>query len=303
MSDIDNPAPDTRRRSPLGRGLSALLGEDPVTPERGDGARLSPIEMLRPNRYQPRRYFDDEALAELAASIRTNGLVQPILVRRLPEGTGPQQWEIIAGERRWRAAQLARLHEVPIVIREMDDRTALEIAIVENVQRENLSAIDEAEGYRRLIDEFAYTQERLAEAVGKSRPHIANLLRLLNLPPQVREMVGDGRLSAGHARALIGTEDPVGLAEAAIREGWSVRETERRVAGPREPSSGRPFRTPRGAAPDEMKDADTAALERDLSNLLGLKVVVTFDGNGGALTINYKTLDQLDDVLRRLGRG
>lgn len=302
MSDIDNPGTDPRRRSPLGRGLSALLGEEAsARDDRGDGTKLAAIELLKPNRYQPRRYFDDEALAELAASIRTNGLVQPILVRRLPGNAAPGEplWEIIAGERRWRAAQLARLHEVPIVVRELDDRAALEIAIVENVQRENLSAIEEAEGYRRLIDEFSYTQEKLAEAVGKSRPHVANLLRLLNLPAEVRLMVGDGRLSAGHARALLGTDDPVSMANDAIREGWNVRETERRAAGPKRPGAG----GTRAAAPAEVKDADTAALERDLSNLLGLKVTVTFDGSGGALTIKYGTLDQLDDVLRRLGRG
>ena len=288
---------DPNRR--MGRGLSALLGQESADYASLDRVRLSKmvaIEFLQPGPFQPRRLFAEEELAALADSIRVNGILQPILVRR--RGTQPNAYEIVAGERRWRAAQLAKLHEVPVIIRDLGDREALELALVENLQRENLSPLEEAEGYRRLMEEFRNTQEELAEHVGKSRSHIANMLRLLSLPDEVKAIIDSGALSAGHARALIGAPNILMLAKRVVAEGLSVRQTERLVAARKSPA--RPTRSKK--KPD-LRDADTAALERDLSNLLGLKVAITFDGTGGELKIAYATLEQLDNLLQRLTKA
>ncbi|MFN4283641.1 MAG: ParB/RepB/Spo0J family partition protein [Alphaproteobacteria bacterium] len=286
----------------LGRGLAALFGEESADYAELDKARPAkavPIEFLRPGKYQPRQRFDQAQIQSLVDSIKEKGILQPILVRRL--ASEPNAYEIVAGERRWRAAQLAQLHEVPVNIRELSDRDALEIALVENIQRENLNAIEEADGYRRLMAEFNHTQEDLAKAVGKSRSHIANLLRLLSLPDGIRLLVESGELSAGHARALIGLEDAEALAKQAVAEDLSVRQIEelakaerRKGAGKSEGESAKKKTPPR--------DANIIALERDLTNLLGLKVGISFDGKGGVLSVHYKTLDQLDDVLRRMGK-
>ncbi|QEX19898.1 chromosome partitioning protein ParB [Hypericibacter terrae] len=286
----------------LGRGLSALLGAESADYASLDRVRLSkmvPIEQLQPGPFQPRRLFGDEELAALAESIKANGILQPILVRRRPQQ--PNAYEIVAGERRWRAAQRAQLHEVPVIIRDLADREALELALVENLQRENLSALEEAEGYRRLLEEFKNTQEDLAQHVGKSRSHIANMLRLLGLPSQVKALLDEGQLTAGHARVLVTAADPVGLAKQIVAQGLNVRQAERMASAAKPTASRKSARSKPGAA---VRDADTLALERDLSNLLGLKVSINFDGQGsGALTIHYKSLDQLDDLLQRLTRA
>jgi ParB family chromosome partitioning protein len=284
----------------LGRGLSALLGaenEDYASLDRVRLSKMVPIELVHPGPFQPRHNFDDEQLQALAESIRANGILQPILVRRHPQT--PNAFEIVAGERRWRAAQIAQLHEIPVLIRELGDREALELAIVENVQRQDLSALEEAEGYRRLLEEFGNTQEDLAKHVGKSRSHIANTLRLLNLPEGVKLLLEQGKLTAGHARALLNAGDPVALAEKVVAKGLNVRQAERLVQGARVPAA-KVSAVAKPAAP--VKDADTAALERDLSALLGLKVTISFQGQGGSLTIHYQTLEQLDDVLQRLSQ-
>lgn len=289
------PADDPKRRG-LGRGLSALLGDEAEDYASLDRLRLSkmvPIEFLRPGGIQPRRHFDDNAIEALVESVREKGILQPLLVRRHPEQTN--SYEIVAGERRWRAAQRAGLPEVPVVIKDLDDAEALEIALIENVQREDLTAIEEAEGYRRLMDEFEHTQEALAQAIGKSRSHIANLLRLLNLPTSVKQMVNEGALSAGHARALIGMEAPEELARDIVRRGLSVRQTEKLA---KDNGSGVTRRSEPVA-----RDPNIAALEDDLSQLLGLKVAIKTRGEGGSLDIVYETLEQLDDVLHRLTHG
>lgn len=294
---------DEKRRN-LGRGLSALLGSsgaatvnaviDGTAPvsggERGRGGlRMLPVGQLKPGKYQPRRQFDEEAIADLVESVREKGILQPLLVR--PFGDG---YEIVAGERRWRAAQRAQLHEVPVIIRDLTDREALEIALVENLQRADLSTLEEAEGYRRLIDEFSHTQDELAKAVGKSRSHVANVMRLLALPDPIKGMLEDGQLTPGHARALLTAADPMAMARQVIDGGLNVRQTEKLVqdAGTAKPTRGRP--------PAHAKDADTAALERDLSEQLGVRVTLKSLGKGGELTIHYGSLDQLDDVLSRL---
>ncbi len=294
------PGGETDKRTNLGRGLAALFGEeseDYAALDQVRAAKTVPIERLRPNPFQPRREFDAEALQSLADSISANGILMPILVRRRPDE--PEVMEIVAGERRWRAAQMARLHEVPVVIRELTDREALEAALVENVQREDLSAIEEAEGYRRLMDEFHHTQELLAKAIGKSRSHVANTLRLLGLPEVVKTMVLHGDLSAGHARALLGAEQPEALAKKVVSRGLNVRQTEQLV---RKSGSVR-AEVPARADPSAPKDPDTLALERDLTALLGLKVNIDIRGKGGALTVHYQTLEQLDEVLRRLSHA
>jgi ParB family chromosome partitioning protein len=300
----DTPPDNPDKRTNLGRGLAALLGEegddDYGSLDKLRSSKQVPIERLHPSRVQPRTRFDEEALDTLADSIREQGILQPILVRRHPER--PSDYEIVAGERRWRAAQKAQLHEVPVVIRELDDSTALELAIVENVQRQDLNPLEEAEGYRRLMEEFGHSQEALARLIGKSRPHIANTLRLLNLPDGVREYLSDGRLSAGHGRALLGAEEPEKLASNVVAKGLSVRETEK-LAGAAKGIESKP--RPRGAAKAaaQEKDADTLALERDLSAMLGLKVTIEIRGEGGTLAIHYNTLEQLDDVLHRLNQA
>ena len=274
----------------LGRGLSALFAETaPPPPDVTRTARNVPVTFLRPSRYQPRRNFDPAEIQSLVESIRARGILQPILVRRPADD--PNSYEIVAGERRWRAAQAAQLHEVPIIVRDVSDLEALEIALIENIQRQDLNALEEGEGYRRLMQEFDRTQEELAETLGKSRSHIANTVRLLNLPAEVRALVDAGKLTAGHARALLNAADPVALAHAVVDRGLNVRQAEALAAT---------AKPPRGKAAKPAKDPDTAALEKQLADHLGLKVAIRFDGKGGELVIRYKTLDQLDDVLRRL---
>jgi ParB family transcriptional regulator, chromosome partitioning protein len=279
------------RRHGLGRGLSALIGdESPARPEPARGARTVPTAFLRPNRFQPRKSFAPQELQDLANSVREKGVLQPILVR--PVAGEANAFEIVAGERRWRAAQLAKLHDVPVVVREMADAEALELAIVENVQREDLNAIEEAAAYHELMDRFAYTQERLAQEVGKSRSHIANTIRLLRLPETVKAMIREGKLSAGHARTLIGAADPEARAHDIIRDALNVRQAEQRS----KTKSGR-------AKPGAVKDADTKAVEESLSNSLGLKVQILHKGEkGGELRIAYRSLEQLDDIIRRLSK-
>jgi ParB family chromosome partitioning protein len=287
-------AAEGHRRN-LGRGLSALLGEDDEAPaggEPGHGIRTLPIEFLHPSPFQPRHRMNDESLRELAQSIADKGILQPLLVRR--DRGQADSYEIIGGERRWRAAQLAQIHEVPVIIRELEDREALEIALIENLQREDLSPLDEADGYRRLKEEFSYTQEELAASLGKSRSHVANTLRLLNLPAAVKEMVDGGVLTAGHARALLNADDPAALAAIVAKRGLNVRQTEKLAQAKAKPAA------QRSGGP---RDPDTLALERDLSNLLGLKVGIRFRGGAGSLTIEYQSLEQLDEILHRLSRG
>ncbi|SFS04972.1 ParB/RepB/Spo0J family partition protein [Sphingomonas jatrophae] len=279
-------------RRGLGRGLSALLGEvereQPVSGG-GSGTQTVPVSSIKPHPGQPRRHFDDAALDELAASIAARGLLQPIVVR--PAGIG---YQIVAGERRWRAAQRAHLHEVPVIVRDFDDATTLEVALLENIQREDLNAIEEAEGYRRLIDEYGHTQEVLGKLVHKSRSHVANLLRLLDLPADVRTMVADGTLTMGHARALVTTDNPAELAGEIVARGLSVRDAETLARG------AKPKRERAATKPASTGDADTAALERQLGDLLGLKVSIAFGPNGGTVTLGYSSLDQLDMICQRL---
>ncbi len=289
------------RRSNLGRGLSALFGEesgDYATLDRVRATKDVPTGQLHPNPRQPRHHFDDETIQELADSIKTNGLLQPILVRRHPER--PSEYEIVAGERRWRAAQLAQLHQVPVVIRDLDDSQALELALVENLQRQDLSPLEEAEAFQRLMDEYNHRQEDLAGMLGKSRSFVANSLRLLTLPDGVKAALEAGKLTAGHARALVNAEDAEALAQKIIAKGLNVRQTEALL---REGKSDGGDSRPQTVPSRPVKDADTLALERDLSELLGLKVSFEIKGQGGSLTIHYKTLEQLDDVLQRLNQA
>ena len=262
------------------------------------GVRMAPIESLKPNPDQPRKIFDREDLEELAASIRDKGVLQPILVRSHPKEDGV--WQIIAGERRWRAAQLARLTEAPIIVKEMDDVAVFEVAIIENVQRTDLNPLEEADAYRMLMERFGRTQDAVAGVVGKSRSHVANTLRLLQLPEEVLHHVRTGKLSAGHARALITAPNPVVLADQIVAEGLNVRQAEalaRRAADG--PKSRKPGAPPAGGE----GSADVAALEQDLADALGLKVQLADRGGKGELTIGYGTLEQLDDLCRRLMRG
>lgn len=288
---------DTRRG--LGRGLSALMSDvtptqaeqTAETPVRAD--RLVPIERIFPNPDQPRRTFTEDQLSELAASIKEKGVIQPIIVREKPGDSS--SYEIVAGERRWRASQMAQLHEMPVLVREFTDTEVLEIAIIENIQRADLNAIEEAAGYRQLMMKFGHTQEKLAEALGKSRSHIANLLRLLNLPEDVQALLIEGKLSAGHARALITAENPSELARLVVQKQLSVRETERLAKTVAAPDQAKVKRS--GSQAIE-KDADTKALEGDLSAALGMKVRIDHKPNGeaGAVSISYDTLDQLDSL-------
>ncbi|MEI6558529.1 MAG: ParB/RepB/Spo0J family partition protein [Rhodospirillaceae bacterium] len=294
----DTRKSESGKRGGLGRGLSALFGEaseDYASLDRVRQTRQVPVEFLHPGRFQPRRRFDEASIAELTQSVKEKGVLQPLLVRRHPDR--PNAYEIIAGERRWRAAQGAGLHEVPVVLRDLTDREALELSIIENVQRQDLTPLEEAEGYRRLLDEFQHTQEDLARALGKSRSHIANTLRLMALPEPIKALLHEGALTAGHARALLTATNPVALAEQVVAEGLNVRQTEALAKGPEAPAA-RP--TASAAKPGADKDADLLALEESLSEQLGLKVQIATRGKGGALTIQYKTLDQLDEVLRRL---
>jgi|TARA_R110002124_G_scaffold26361_3_gene94772 ParB family chromosome partitioning protein len=279
------------KRRNLGRGLSALLGED-TSPAQAAGARQIAIEKLHPGRYQPRRNMGEAELQDLAQSIRELGVLQPILVREHPDRPG--DYEIIAGERRWRAAQLAQLHEVPVLVKVLSNKETLEVALVENLQREDLSPLEEAVGLQRLMDEFGHTQEALAKAVGKSRSHVANMLRLLGLPDVVKAMVDKGELSAGHARALLSATAPEVLARQVVEQGLSVRQTEQLVQRAATAKSSGARRGPK------EKDADTRALETDLSDLLGLRVAIAAKGREGSVTLYYKSLDQLDGLLQRL---
>jgi ParB family chromosome partitioning protein len=274
----------------LGMGLSALMGDAPApsTPAAGPPRSL-PIAVIEPGPFQPRMEPDRDALQELAASITEHGILQPLLVRPKPGAAG--HYQIIGGERRWRAAQIAKLHDVPVVIRDFDDRMAMAAGLVENLQREDLNAIEEAEGFARLIEQFGLNQEALARAVGKSRSHVANTLRLLNLSATIREHLRAGRLSAGHARALLGAEEPEKLASQILTRGLSVRQAEALAAAqPKNPDSRR----------TTAKDSDTLALERKLLEKLGLHVAIKHFGKGGQVTINYADLDQLDGLIRLL---
>jgi ParB family chromosome partitioning protein len=291
------------QRGNLGRGLAALFGEEEegvVELDQRRSAKDVPIEQIHPNANQPRRHFTEDALEELSESIRSNGVLQPILVR--DHGERPGEYEIVAGERRWRAAQRAQLHQVPVVIREIDDGQALELALVENLQREDLMALEEADAYHRLMETFGYTQEALAKDLGKSRSHIANTLRLRALPDAVKALLEVGELRAGHARALLSADEPETLARQIVKKRLSVRQVERLIQQ-QKLRQGAKARAPKSMPkPGIEKDPDTIALERDLSDMLGLKVTIDFQNEGGALTIRYKTLEQLDDVLRRLNQ-
>jgi ParB family transcriptional regulator, chromosome partitioning protein len=286
MSEIVmEPRPSPRRRG-LGMGLSALLGG--AADLAAEGTRTVPIEFLRPSPVQPRRLFAEDELAALAESIRARGVMQPLLVRRAPGDD--TQYEIIAGERRWRAAQLAGCHELPVVVYGLSDREALEVALLENVQRQDLTPLEEAEGYRRLIDDFGHTQDELAHSLGKSRSHIANLIRLLGLPAPLRALLESGELTAGHARALLGAQDPIPLARQVVGRGLNVRQTEALVRNERQAIKSN----------ERERDADTVALERDLSGRLGLSIRLRPKTSGGTLTIEYRSLEQLDELVRRL---
>lgn len=284
----------------LGMGLSALLGEDEADfgeLDRGEATKTVAVGHLHPGKFQPRHAFDDEALKGLAESIGSKGVLQPLLVRPHPTQMG--EFEIIAGERRWRAAQMAQVHDVPVIVREFDDRETLEVALIENLQRQDLSPLEEADGYQRLMDEFSHTQEALATALGKSRSHVANMLRLLTLPEDVRSLLDDGSLSAGHARALVGCDTAIILANQVVKKGLNVRQTEKLVK-----SGTAAGATPGKSAPAKPhKDADTLALEADLANVLGLKVDIRDAGGRGQVVIHYESLEQLDGVLARLTQG
>ena len=296
---------DDSRRKGLGRGLSALMGEvrEAVNPppgaapgEKPRGLRELPIEQVQPNPKQPRKRFTPEALEDLVASIKSHGILQPILVRRL----GPERYEIIAGERRWRAAQTAQLHQVPVVVKDFTDAEVMEVALVENIQRADLTAIEEALGYQRLIEEFGQTQDAIAGIVGKSRSHIANTLRLLTLPAPIKDLVDRGDLSAGHARALIGVPDAVTLARKAVDQGLTVRQMEDLAKKAKNPAAPASAGQGGGVAP---KDADTMELEGNLSAAVGLPVSIAHKGDaGGSITIRYHTLDELDRICGKLSR-
>ncbi|WP_043871287.1 ParB/RepB/Spo0J family partition protein [Celeribacter indicus] len=290
----------------LGRGLSALMAdvtqenaaaEEAGTPRRPD--MMVPIEKIIPNPDQPRRSFDPSGLQELSDSIREKGVIQPLIVRESPREAGI--YEIVAGERRWRASQMARLHELPVLVRAYSDTEVLEVAIIENIQRSDLNAIEEAAGYKQLMERFGHTQEKLSEALGKSRSHIANLMRLLQLPEDVQDFVVNGDLSAGHARALVTADNPSDLARQIIRGNLSVRETEKLVRGERAPTQ----RKSASSGTSQAKDADTRALEGDLSATLGMKVEIDHrDGaENGRISISYGTLDELDSLCQLLSRG
>ncbi len=286
---------ESTKRSPLGRGLNALFGDQadgaaPTEPP-ARGTQNVPIHLLTPSPLQPRRYFDETALGELAGSIKEKGIIQPILVRPAAE---PGHFEIIAGERRWRAAQIALLHDVPVIVRDMPDDEVLELALIENLQRADLSPIEEARGYQRLMDDFGHTQERTSEIVGKSRVHIANTVRLLALPETVQSYLERGALTAGQARPLVGLQNAAALAETVIKKSLSARQTERLARADGVTKKIKLTRSPAAA-----KDADTRALEQTLEKATGYKVEIKFDGEGGSVNIIYKSLEQLDDIVKR----
>lgn len=291
------------RRRGLGRGLSALMAdvaETETVAAKGAAAaeQFVPIERIKPNPDQPRKRFEQENLDDLAASIKEKGVIQPLIVRAIADGN----FEIVAGERRWRASQIAKVHSLPVIVREFTDVEVLEVAIIENIQRADLNSVEEAAGYRQLMDKFGHTQEKMAEALGKSRSHIANLLRLLNLPEPVQEMVRKNELSAGHARALIPAKDPLKLAQQVIKNGLSVRATEALVKKDQSGGQDNMVNKQRTSSRSE-KDADTQALEGDLSANLGMKVVLDHKPGQetGKVTLHYTSLDQLDEICRLLG--
>lgn len=296
---------EKRERRGLGRGLSALMADvapalDESNSERPRSGVINvPIDKVRPNPMQPRKTFAAEALEELAESIRAKGILQPLIVR--PDGR--DGYEIVAGERRWRAAQIAQLHDLPVLPRDLDDSEVMEVAIIENIQRSDLNALEEAEGFRQLMDRFGHTQDKIATALGKSRSHIANLLRLLSLPPEVQGYLRDGRLSAGHARALVTSEDPSALARRVVSQGLSVRETEALVREAGSQGATRQ-RGAKGKASSAEKDADTRALEQDLSANLRMSVVIDHrpSEGGGQVIIRYKNLDDLDQLCQILSQ-
>ncbi|WP_101066759.1 ParB/RepB/Spo0J family partition protein [Roseovarius salinarum] len=298
MSDRKN------KQRGLGRGLSALMADvnEETAPDVEEGTRRSdmtvPIEKVAPNPEQPRRSFDEENLNELASSIREKGIIQPLIVR--PRPGHDDEYEIVAGERRWRAAQIAKLHELPVIVRDFDDTEVLEVAIIENIQRADLNPVEEASGYMQLMDRFGHTQEKLAEVLGKSRSHIANATRLLHLPDEVQSLLRDGKLSAGHARALITSDTPLDLAREVMRKGLSVRETEKLAKA----GIGKPAKKQRAGSSSE-KDADTKALEGDLSANLGMRVTVDHKpgGEAGQVIIRYDSLDELDSLCGLLSGG
>lgn len=285
-------------RSRLGRGLAALIGdvgEESAAVERARGQRRVPIEFLRANPANPRKHFSEDDLRDLSESIREKGIIQPILVRTVAGEM--DAYEVIAGERRWRAAQRAELHDVPVVLLEVNDREALELAIIENVQRADLNAIEEAAGYESLIASYGYSQNDLGKIIGKSRSHIANTLRLLKLPTEVRDAVLDGRLSPGHARALLAVSNPEAVARKVLEKGMSVREVEA-LAQAEATDAGKEPRKKTSRAKE--KDPDTLALEKELTDILGLLVDIQHKNSGGEIRIKYATLEQLDGVCRRL---
>lgn len=320
MSDFDVLDETAVKPRGLGRGLNALFGDDDggdvapapapsytaeiekkVETQEAQGLRarnLIGVDQIHPSRFQPRKLFEMDTLEELAASIKEYGVLQPLLVREMKDRAG--HYDLIAGERRWRAAQLAEVHEVPAIVLELDDLAACKVALIENLQREDLDPIDEAHGYRRLLEDYGQTQEQLAQAVGKSRPHITNMMRLLSLPVTVQAHLSTGNITMGHARALINAPDPEGLTKQVIAKGLSVRQTEKLSAdrkGVEQKSRPRTASLKGGAA----KDADTIALENDMTNALGMRVTIdSVDGKSGKLSIEFKSLDQLDEVLHRL---
>ncbi|MBD3747453.1 MAG: ParB/RepB/Spo0J family partition protein [Sphingopyxis terrae] len=305
------PSAPRKRPSGLGRGLNALFGdvaaEAPVlaspgaarpatSASAGDSVQHIAVGAIRPLPGQPRRHFDENAIAELADSIGARGLLQPIIVRRAPGGEG---YQLVAGERRWRAAQRAGLHQIPALVRELDDAATYEIALVENIQRQDLNAIEEASAYRKLIEDFGHSQEALAKLVGKSRSHVANLMRLLDLPVEVQDLVGDGSLSMGHARALIGADGAEAIARRVVQEGLSVRTVEALVREAKGGGRKAPAESPSAAGGG--RDPDIVAVERHLSELLGIGVAIHYAGGGkGALTLKFASLDQLDMICQRL---
>ena len=308
MSETESSSKAAPRR-PLGRGLSALLGDvnrdvsisgDTRTDERQDGdrsVRMIEISRIAPHPEQPRRHFDEQALLELAESIRTRGIIQPIIVRPV----SGDRYQIVAGERRWRAAQKAQLHQIPAIVREFSEAETLEIALVENIQREDLNAIEEAQAYRSLITQFHHSQDALARIVGKSRSHIANLIRLLDLPADVQDLVMVGQLSMGHGRALIGAADCSTLAKTIATKGLSVRETERLVRESRD--GARSAKRSPTSAQSTGRDPDLVAMEQHLTDLLGLKVGINHENGKGALTLQYSSLEQLDMICQKLTGG
>lgn len=317
-----NAAAEKPKRG-LGRGLDALFADAEArvgTPEpapvvktetvvveipvaAGNNAqRKLPVTALIPTPYQPRKKFDETELAALAESIRAHGVLQPLLVRQSPTKTG--KYEIIAGERRWRASQLAQLHEVPVMVQQLDNRATLEIALIENIQRQDLTAIEEAEGYQRLMDEFGHTQEALAQIVGKSRSHLTNMMRLLSLPITVREQVNRGVLSAGHARQLVGLDNATALADEIIKGGLSVRATEKLIKKIKHPNANKLQKLGKAVIGGAEKDGDILVLEKEMSNLLGLKVDINSrDNASGQVSIGFSSLDQLDELLQKLTRA